>query len=136
MRNKRHLFKKLFYILVIIGAVISMTIIYNDSISDSAYYFLMGFMLFVFLMLVHTVVTTFINMRKLSWDEAKKTSIKFLCLFILFSVLNFSADYVFRSVRTFSIYDFSTSFGLAFGLSFLDVTFLDKEKNLSLKQRK
>jgi len=51
-------------------------------------------------------------------------------LFAIMFVLNCAFDYIFKNSNIDMLHAGSNALGLSFGLAFVDVTFLKKEKNL------
>jgi hypothetical protein len=102
--------------------------VYKDIHSSIAFTFAIGYVLLTFLLLLYVPIITIINSRKLKWVEIRKRLFKFIALFILFSALNYIYDCVFRHSNIDLFRVFSSAAGLAFGISFIDVTLLKKER--------
>lgn len=81
-------------------------------------------------MILYIPIITILNSRKLKWVEIRKRLFKFFSLFILFGSLNYIFDYVFRHSNIDLSGAISKSVGLAFGISFFEVIFLKKEREL------
>jgi len=86
----------------------------------------MGYFFLTFFMFLYVPFITILNSRKLKWVEIRKRLFKFIAVFILFGALNYGFDYVFRPSNIDLFREFSIALGLAFGGSFIDVTFLKK----------
>ncbi|MFZ5967700.1 MAG: hypothetical protein ACOYVK_11090 [Bacillota bacterium] len=124
-KSKVLVFTRILYILFIIGTVISLFIVYKDIDSSIAYKFLMGYLFLAFFLLLYVPFITILNSRKLKWIEIKKRLLKFIALFILFAALNCVFDYVFRPLKIDLFREISIALGLAFGISFIDVTLVN-----------
>ena len=127
-KNKTLFFTKIIYILFAIGTIISLFIVYKNIDSNIASKFVMGYFFLTLFMLLYVPFITILNSRKLRWIEIRKRLLKFIAGFILFGALNYGFDYVFRPSNIDLFREFSTAFGVAFGASFIDVTFLKKKK--------
>lgn len=128
MKKNLSSFTKTIYILFFIGTIISLFIVYRKIDNSIAFNFLVGYVLFTFLLLIYIPVVTVINSRRLKRVDIRKRLIKFFTVFILFGALNYGFDYFLRPEKIDLLRQFSIGFGLAFGISFIDVTFLKKEK--------
>ena len=112
----------------ITGTIISLFIAYKDIDSSLAFKFMMGYLFFTFFMLLYIPFVTILNSRKLRWIEIRKRLFKFIASFVLLGVVNYIFDYFFRPSNIDLFRAFSIALGLAFGISFIDVIFLKKEK--------
>lgn len=115
-------FTKSLYILFGIGTIISLIIVYGYMDGIFAYRFVMGYVFLTFFLLIYTSVVTILKLKGLKWAEVKKRLIRFISLFILFSGINYCVSYYLGTVSDFYRI-FSTSFGLSFGISFIDIIF-------------
>ena len=118
------IFTRILYVLAVIGTIISLFIVYKDIDSIFAIRFLMGFLYFVFFMLLYIPFITVINSRKFQGAEIRKRLLKFIVLFISFGVSNYVFDYFFRPSNIDFFREFSVPLGLSFGIAFIDATFL------------
>jgi len=116
------------YTLFITGTLISLFIAYKDIDSNLAFKFVMGYLFFTFFMILYVPFVTILNSRRLKWVEIRKRLFKFIALFALFGAVNYVFDNVFRPSNIDLFRAFSNAIGLAFGISFIDVIFLKKEK--------
>lgn len=122
------IFTRILYMLFIIGTILALFIVYKHIDSIIAFKFLMGYLFLTFFLLLYVPLITILNSRKLKWVEIRKRLFKFIVLFILFGSLNYIYDYVFRHSNIDLFREFSIAFGSAFGISFIDVTFLKKKE--------
>lgn len=127
-KNKTLLFTKIVYSLFLIGTIITCIIVYNNIDNNIALKFVIGYALFVFFMLLYIPIITLFNARKLKWDYIKKVLNEFIFFFAIIFVLNCAFDYIFKSSNIDILYACSHALGLSFGMAFIDVTFLKKEK--------
>ena len=119
-------FTNLLYILFGIGTIASLFIVYKDMDGIFAFRFVMGYMFLTFFLLIYTGIVTVLKLKRLKWTEIKKRILRFTFLFILFSGLKYGIGYFFRSSAPDFYGIFSTSFGLSFGISFIDIIFSKK----------
>lgn len=115
-------FTKLLYILFIIGTIISLIIVYRDLDGSFAFRFVMWYVFLTFFLLIYTGIVTIVKLKRLKWAEVKKRLIRFIFLFILFSCINYGIGYCLGRAPDFYRI-LSTSFGLSFGISFIDIIF-------------
>lgn len=126
-KNATLLFTKIIYALFIIGTIITMLIVYKTIDSRQSFKFLIGYVFLTFFLVIYVFFITIFNLRKLKWIEIRRRLFKFSVIFILFGILNVGFDYVFRPSNIDVSRNFSVPLGMAFGLSFLDITFLKKK---------
>ncbi|NMM63752.1 hypothetical protein HBE96_13935 [Clostridium sp. P21] len=115
------------YILFAIGTVIMLWMVYNHIEGKIALYFGMAYVFLTLFLIVYVPIVTIFNSRKLKWVDIKKRLFKFFILFIVFGALNYVFDYIFRSSNVDLFRNFSIALGLAFGISFIDITLKKKE---------
>jgi len=92
--------------------------------------FIIGYLVLTLFLVIYTFIMTILNLRKLRWVEIRKRIFKFIILFVSFGILNVIFDYFFRHSNIDLFKEFSTSLGLIFALSFVDITFLKKKENI------
>lgn len=119
-------FTRILYILFAISTIILFWMVYTDIENEIAFKFGIGYMFFVFFLLLYVPCVTIFNLKKLKWAEIRKRIFKFISLFIIFGSMNYSFDYFFRPENMDLSRELSTAFGLAFGLSFIDITCFKK----------
>ena len=79
-------------------------------------------------MLLYVPIITLFNARKLKWNYLSRILIEFIFLFVIMFALNCTFDYIFKNSNINILHAGSHALGLSFGLAFVDVTFLKKEK--------
>lgn len=131
-KNKVLLFTKFLYGLSIITSIVSIFIVYKNIDNDISYKFLVGYVMLAFFMLLYVPFITIMNARKFKWVDIRRSIFKFTSTFVLFSILNYAFDYMFRPSEIDLFKVFSTSLGISFSLAFIDITFA-KEKQKSNK---
>lgn len=114
---------KIIYSLFIIGTIISIYIVYKNISNKVAIRFVIGYAIFAFLFIIYAICIAALNSKRLTWGEIRGRLFKFLISFIVFSILGYIFDYVFRSSNADLFRVLSIAFGLAFGTSFTDVIF-------------
>lgn len=126
-KNVLLIFTRILYTLFFIGTVISIFIVYKDIDSSITFKFLIGYLFFIFFLLLYVIFITIFNSRKLKWVEIKGRLFKFISLFILFGALNYVFDYAFRPSNIDLFREFSIAIGLSFGISFISITLHKRE---------
>jgi len=116
----------------IIGLIITMIIVYKNILNVFEVRFVIGYLIFIFLLAFYFLSITILRMRELKWVELRKRILKFVRLSFLNSVsvfvLVFVFDYFFKTLKLNFVKVLYTSVSLAFGVSFLDLVFLNKEE--------
>ncbi|MEG0775011.1 hypothetical protein [Clostridium sp.] len=125
-KNATLLFTRILYVLFAIGTIITLFIVYKDIDKRIAFRFIIGYMFFTFFMLLYVPFITFFNLRKFKWSDIRKRLFTFIALFILYGASNYGLNYFFRPSNLDLLKSFSSALGLAFGITFIDVTFLEK----------
>lgn len=125
-RNKVLILTKFIYILFFIGTIISLIFVYKDIKNSIAIKFVIGYVILTFFLILYVPIVTIFNSRKLKPVDIKRRLIKFISLFIIFAALNYGTDYFFRHSNINLFREVSTALGLAFGLSFIDITYINK----------
>ena len=128
-KNKYLYLTRTIYFLFFIATIASILIVYRGFNSSIAFKFLMGYLFFTFFLLLYVPIITIVNSRKLKWFEIRKRLFKFIFLFILFGVVNYTMDFFFRPLKVDLFRELSIALGLAFGISFFDVTFSKEFKS-------
>lgn len=128
-KNILLIFTKILYVLFLIGTIIAVFIVYKNVDNSITINFLFGYMFLAFFVLLYIPFITILNSRKFKWIRIRKRLFKFIILFILFGVLNYIFDYVFRHSNVNLLREFSIALGLSFSGSFADVIILKKKEN-------
>jgi hypothetical protein len=128
-KNAVLIFTRILYILFAIGTIIALFIVYKDINSRIAFRFLIVYLFFTFFMILYIPFITVLNLRKFKWIEIRKRLLRFIVLFILFGVSNYGLDYLLRPSNINLYRALSIAFGLSFGISFIDATFLTNKKD-------
>ena len=124
MKDRTSIFTRILYVLFVIGTIITLFIVYKNVDSSIVFKFVMGYLFLSIFMILYIFFITILNSRKLKWVEVRKKILRFIALFVLFVVLNYSFDYFFRPSNINLYRIFSIALGLSFGISFIDVTLL------------
>lgn len=81
-------------------------------------------------MLIYFPIITIINARKFKWIEIRSKLFKFIIIFTLTAIMKYLFGYLFTHAKIDLFNIISTSLGLSFGISFIDIIFLkSKEEN-------
>lgn len=127
MNKITKLLTKIFMVIFIIGTTISCFIVYNHVEGDAAFIFVLGYVIFVFVWLFYMFIIAILNSRKLKSSDIKRRIIRFIIWSVLFSVINFIFDYIFRQSSVDLLRECSIGVSMAFGISFIDIALLKKE---------
>lgn len=85
-------------------------------------------------MLIYFPIITIINARKFKWIEIRSKLFKFIIIFTLTAVMKYLFGYLFTPAKIDLFNIISTSLGLSFGISFIDIIFLkNKEDDINLR---
>lgn len=114
---------KIIYSLFIIGTIISSYIVYKNIDNTFAVGFVIAYAILAFLFVMYIIYMTVLNLRRLKWGQIKGRLLKFIISFMIFSILGYIFDRIFRSSNVDLFRELSIAFGLAFGASFTDVIF-------------
>lgn len=128
-KNETLLFTRILYALFAIGTIILLFIVHKDMDNRITFIFGIGYIFFTFFMLLYIPFIAFFNLRRFKWIEIRKRLVRFIALFILFGASNYSLNYFFRPSNIDLYKSFSSALGLAFGITFIDVTFLKNKKD-------
>lgn len=132
-RNILLFFTKLIVTLFIIGTVIMIFFAYSHAKGNIVSKIGMCYLWLVIVMFIYIPIVTILNSTKLKWSEIRGRLFRFIITFIVFGVLDYALDYIFRPAkvdlfREFGI-AFGIAFGMAFGMNFVDVIFFKDKKN-------
>lgn len=83
----------------------------------------------IIIMFIYIPIVTILNSTKLKWSEIRGRLLRLIAIFIIFGALNYFFDYFFRPSKVNLFREFSIAFGVAFGMTFVDVIFLKNKKN-------
>jgi hypothetical protein len=125
---KKNILTYIIYSLFVIGAFITLFIVYRDIDSSFSHIFVMGYILFIFFALVYFLIVILLNLRKLKWFEIRKRLYKFIAYFALLSVSAYMADYFFTSLDLDWYNIVFNSLSLAFAFVFVDLLFFKEKK--------
>lgn len=121
---------KVICILFVICTIISIFIVYKNIKNPYVIKFVIGYVIFVFFFLFYIGLITILNMRKLKWVEIRKRLCIFFLIFILLSASNSLFTYLIKGeVKILSHTD--NAFGFAFGITFMDLLFTQKEERVN-----
>ncbi len=132
-KNMLQIFTRTLYIIFAIGTIILLWMVYNHIDGRMALYFGMAYVFLTLFLIVYVPVVTILSSRKLQWVDVKKRLFKFFVLFIVFGASNYVFDYAFRPSNIDLLRNFSIALGLAFGISFIDVTLKKKRSSVDGK---
>ncbi|WP_238883723.1 hypothetical protein [Clostridium sp. YIM B02551] len=117
---------KLMYIVFIIWSVATIVVISKNIESKSAIISVIGYAIYLFVMVFYLIIKTLMNIRSLKLREIRKRFIKFLLMAVIFGGTSCSIDYFFRPEKFDVFRSFSISISLALGICFVDLAFKKK----------
>lgn len=130
MKNYVELFfKKVIYTLFIVGILAFVFYVYKDTKSSFALKSIRRYVYLAFGILLYLPFVTIVNYKKLKWVGLSKRLVEFVFMLLLFIVLFYCLDYVFRPLDIDLVRQFSYALGSAFGMTFMDVTLLKIKEN-------
>ena len=124
-------FTKTLYIIFTICTIILLWAVYKDFDNHWIFKFGIAYVILALFLLTYIPCLTIFNLKKFSQKEIMKKMLKFIKLLIIFTSLNFCFDFFIRHSEIDGFRIFSNALGLSFGISFLDVIFLNEKKNKS-----
>lgn len=125
---KKNILTYIIYILAVIGMIITLFIVYKDIDSSFSFAFIIGYITFLFLAFIYSMIAIMINLRKLSWIGIRKRLYKFIAYLVLFSVCSYIAGYIFKTSEFDLLNIISIPLGLSLGIAFLDLVFFKDKK--------
>ncbi|MDD7794214.1 hypothetical protein [Clostridium sp. 'White wine YQ'] len=117
---------KLMYIVFIIWSVATIVVISKNIESKSAIIIVIGYIVYLFVMVFYLIIKTLMNIRNLKLREIKKRFIKFILMAAIFGGTSCIIDYFFRPEKFDILRSFSISISLALGIYFFDLAFTKK----------
>lgn len=116
------------YTVFILWSIVTFLIIFKDMDGGLAIKLVIGYVIYLFLLVGYMLLSTIINIKKLKFSEIKKRFIKFIILFMFFALSNYTFDYFFRPEKVDLFRQISIAFSVALGFSFLDLAFINNKK--------
>ena len=126
---KKNILTYIIYLLAVIGTIITLFIVYKDIDSSFSFAFIIGYIIFLFLAFLYSMIPIIINLRKLRWGGIRKRLYKFIAYFVLLSALVYTVDYIFQPSELDLYSIVSIPLGLSLGIAFFDLVFF-KDKTL------
>ncbi|BCB03973.1 hypothetical protein [Bacillus sp. KH172YL63] len=113
-------------ILFIFGSVGTTVILYNDLDHPVFFGFIIGYLIYIFLLCGFMVLMIVKNMKKLKGPQVRKKFIIFISLFIPLSIGHFLLIHFIQDSSS-DIWDLGIPFGVSVGLTFSDLMFASKK---------
>ncbi|MBL4930358.1 hypothetical protein [Clostridium paridis] len=117
---------KLMYIVFIIWSVATIVVISKNIESKSAIIIVIGYSVYLFVMVFYLIIKTLMNIRSLKLREIRKRFIKFIVMAVILGGTSCAIDYFFRPEKFDSFRSFSISISLTLGICFFDIAFKKK----------
>ena len=125
---KKNILTYIIYLLAVIGMIITLFIVYKDIDSSFSFAFIIGYITFIFLAIIYSMIAIMINLRKLRWIGIRKRLYKFIAYFVLLSVFSYIAGYIFKSSELDLLNIIPIPLGFSLGIAFLDLVFFKDKK--------
>ncbi len=128
-KSKINIFEGVFFALLVIATGVLFFIIYNDVDSDISFKFIVGYVICLLIFVIYEIIIGIINLRKLTWGEARKVLLKFIALTILWTILLYGLDYFFRPLKKDLLRSFPIGLGTALGWFLIETRFFVGKEN-------
>ena len=125
---KNNILTYIIYLLAVIGMIITLLIVYKDIDSSFSFAFIIGYITFVFLAIIYSMIAIMINLRRLRWIGIRKRLYKFITYFVLLSVCSYITGYIFKYSELDLLNIIPIPLGLSLGIAFLDLVFFKDKK--------
>lgn len=112
----------------IMGTIIILFMVYKQIESSIAFKLGIAYVCLTFFLVLYVPFITILNSRKLKWGEIRVRLLRLIFWLVLFAILNYIIDYAIRPSKIDLFREVSSAFGAAFGISFVEVTFLKKQE--------
>jgi len=117
------------YALLLVGAIITMFIIYKDMNSSFSFAFVSGYIIFLVLSVLYLLITILINMRKLKWREIRNRLFKFFAYFVLLFGVTYIVGYVYEPLKLNLYTILLNSISFSFAFVFIDLVFFKQKRS-------
>lgn len=118
------------FLLFVISTIATIIIVFQDSNSVFAFRFIIGYVIFLFIFMIYSLIVMFMRLKKLSAVEIRKRFIRFIVTFIVLSAVSLGYDYFFRSGITNYYNVFLIPFGLSVGVNFFDIVYESRKGDI------
>lgn len=125
---KKNILMGIFYLLFIVGTCITLVIVYKDIDSSFSVAFVIGYVIYLFLIAFYFLIVIIINLSKLKWIGIRKRLYKYMAYFLILSVITYIVGVIFKSSQVDLYRIIFISLGLSFGLVFVDLIGFEKKK--------
>ncbi|PFO82466.1 hypothetical protein [Bacillus cereus] len=116
----------IFLALTIFSTICMLFIIYKDIATPLSTAFIIGYAILLLGYFLYFIFTITKYMWKLDRSKVRKRLLKFVIIFLGFSVIKYLFNYFFQS-SNLQISDFATTLGVSLSLAFWDVLFTKKQ---------
>ncbi|CAG9622404.1 hypothetical protein [Sutcliffiella rhizosphaerae] len=111
-----------FYLFFLVMTIITVFVVYKEIDHTVSFMFLIGYVLFLVIILLYAILATVMKMIRIKRDERTKRIWRFITFFALISggglIFSFFTSSELDYYKTFSI-----ALGMSFGLTFFDLAF-------------
>lgn len=108
------------FIVFLAGTILTMFIIYKDIDTSLSFKFIIGYVIYLLLYSLFSILLVIVNTKKLNWIQIRKRLFTFITSFIFLSAAHYLIDYFFRHSEM-DVWDFGIPLGISFGLAFSDL---------------
>ncbi|CEG27064.1 hypothetical protein [Bacillus sp. B-jedd] len=110
------------YTLLMVGFVVLMFIIYLNPVAKWAYYFVLGYVVFLLISGVFLLVAAGAKLKNLKKAEIKKRILRFILIFVGLLATQILLNFIMTGAA--GDLKIGSPLGLAIGVSFLDLLFI------------
>ncbi|MDM5283883.1 hypothetical protein [Peribacillus frigoritolerans] len=102
------------------GTILTIFIIYKDIDTSLSLKFIIGYVIYLLLYCLFSLLLVIANTRKLNWIQIRKRFFTFIIWFISLSSLHYLLSSFFRRSEM-DVWDLGIPLGVSFGLAFSDL---------------
>ncbi|MFD9627370.1 hypothetical protein [Peribacillus muralis] len=113
-------FNVILFIVFLLGTMLTIFIIVKDIDNSLSITFVIGYVIFLFLYVLFSILLIFVNLRKLNWIQIRKRLLTFIIYFVSINALHFLLSYFFKRSEM-DIWDIAGPLGVSIGLAFSDL---------------
>ncbi|WP_057915822.1 hypothetical protein [Peribacillus muralis] len=113
-------FNVILFMAFLLGTILTIFIIVKDIDNSLSITFVIGYVIFLFLYVLFSIMLIFVNIRKLNWIQIRKRLLTFIIYFVSLNALHFLFSY-FLKRSEMDIWDIAGPLGVSIGLAFSDL---------------
>jgi hypothetical protein len=113
-------FAGILYLLFFIATIVTLFIVYGNINNRFSIDFVLGYALFALFLIFYTLIFTILKSRKLKWLEIRKKLLTFVKNLIIFWVITFILDFIFKHNKIDFFNEFFNAVLFAFAFSVIE----------------